>query len=37
MTLQKYKLSLSYIEAFVNPWGLLIVGDLEHGGKAAAD
>ena len=30
-------LCLSYIEAFVDIWGRSIVGDLENGGKDAAD
>ena len=37
MMMQKPRLCLAYIEAFVNFWGLLPVDDLENGGQAAAE
>ena len=37
MIIQKPRLYLASIEAFVNCWGLLIVDDFENGGQAAAE
>ena len=37
MMIRKSKICLAYIEALINCWGWLIVGDLENGGQAAAE
>ena len=37
MIIRKSRLCLAEIEAFVDHWGRLIVGDLENGGQADAE
>ena len=37
MMIRKLRLLPAYIEAFVDRWGQLIIGDLENGGQATDD